>query len=93
MHPGSHVLRGCSAPQAILPQSPPLCQNGGLSVVSSITETEKSRVDEDESHVVFGQKFPGGKGSVRRCVVLMQQPVLSVAKVQSEIAGVKFSEN
>jgi hypothetical protein len=27
--------------------------------------------------VVFGKKFPGEKGSVRRCVVVMQQPVLS----------------
>jgi hypothetical protein len=31
----------------------------------------------DESHVVFSQKFPGDKGSVKRCVVTMQQPVLS----------------
>jgi hypothetical protein len=29
-----------------------------------------------ESHVVFGQKFSGEKGNVRRCVVVMQQPVL-----------------
>jgi hypothetical protein len=27
------------------------------------------------SHVVFGKKFPGQKGSVRRCVVMMQEPV------------------
>jgi hypothetical protein len=31
---------------------------------------------EDKSHIVFGQKFPGKKGSVRRCIVVMQQPVL-----------------
>jgi hypothetical protein len=30
----------------------------------------------DDSHVVFGQKFPGEKGSLRRCVVMMQQPLL-----------------
>jgi hypothetical protein len=29
----------------------------------------------DDSHVVFGQKFSGEKGSVRQCVVVMQQPV------------------
>jgi hypothetical protein len=29
----------------------------------------------DHSHVVFGQKFPGEKRSVRWCVVVMQQPV------------------
>jgi hypothetical protein len=59
-----------------------LCQNGSLSVLSSIGETEKSqgqvrrvRWVEDDSHV-FGQKFPGKKGSVRRCVVMMQQPAL-----------------
>jgi hypothetical protein len=31
---------------------------------------------EEDSHVVFGQKFPGEKGSVRQCAVVMQQPVL-----------------
>jgi hypothetical protein len=30
----------------------------------------------DNSHVVFGKTFPGGKGSVRRCVVVMQQPIV-----------------
>jgi hypothetical protein len=30
----------------------------------------------DDSHTLFRQKSPGGKGSVRRCVVVMQQPVL-----------------
>jgi hypothetical protein len=43
------------------------CQNGVLSVLSSIGETEKSRVGGDDSHVVFGHKFPGEKGSVRLC--------------------------
>jgi hypothetical protein len=28
------------------------------------------------SHVVFGQNFPGEKGNVRQCIVLMQQTVL-----------------
>jgi hypothetical protein len=27
----------------------------------------------DDSHVIFGQKFPGEKGSVRQCVVMMQK--------------------
>jgi hypothetical protein len=26
----------------------------------------------DDSHVVFGKKFPGGKGSVEECVIVMQ---------------------
>jgi hypothetical protein len=34
----------------------------------------------DESHVAFGQKFPGEKGSVKQCVVVMQQPVLLLPK-------------
>jgi hypothetical protein len=34
----------------------------------------------DNSHVVFGQKFPGEKGSVGRCVVMMQQPILLPSK-------------
>jgi hypothetical protein len=25
----------------------------------------------DDSHIGFGQKFPGEKGSVRRCIVMM----------------------
>jgi hypothetical protein len=33
-----------------------LCQNVGLSVLSLIRETEKSRVSGDDSHVVFGKK-------------------------------------
>jgi hypothetical protein len=41
MHHGSRVLWGCSALPVILPWSPQLCQNGGLSVVSSIVETKK----------------------------------------------------
>jgi hypothetical protein len=49
------------------------------SVLSSIGATENSRVDGDESHVAFGQKFTGEKGSVRRCVV-MQLPVLLLPK-------------
>jgi hypothetical protein len=40
MHSGSCVLWGCSPPPAILPRSPHLCQNGGLSILSS---TEKQR--------------------------------------------------
>jgi hypothetical protein len=44
MHPGSCVLWGCSASPAILTRSPQLSQGGGLSVLSSIRETEKSRV-------------------------------------------------
>jgi hypothetical protein len=30
----------------------------------------------DDSHVAFGERLPGEKGSVRRCFVMMQQPVL-----------------
>jgi hypothetical protein len=33
-----------------------------------------------DSHVVFGQKFPGEKENVRRCVVVMQEPGLLSAK-------------
>jgi hypothetical protein len=47
-----------------------------LSVLSSIWETKKSAVREDDSHAVFSQKFPDEKGSVRQCVVMMQQLVL-----------------
>jgi hypothetical protein len=30
----------------------------------------------DDSHDGFGQKFPGEKGNVRQCVVMIEQPVL-----------------
>jgi hypothetical protein len=44
MQPGSRVLWGCSAPPAILPSLPQVCHYGGISVLSSARETEKSRV-------------------------------------------------
>jgi hypothetical protein len=37
---------------------------------------QKNRMVGDDSHAVFGKKLPGEKGSVRRCVVVMQQPCL-----------------
>jgi hypothetical protein len=43
-----------------------------------------SRVGGDDSHVVFGQKFPGEKGSEKRCVVMMQQPVLLSPKFRAK---------
>jgi hypothetical protein len=30
----------------------------------------------DDSHNGFGKKFPSEKESVRRCIVMMQQPVI-----------------
>jgi hypothetical protein len=46
MHPGSRVL----------PPSPQLRQNGGLSVLSSIAETEKIKVDVEQQSRCFRQK-------------------------------------
>jgi hypothetical protein len=37
----------------------------------------------DDSHV-FGQKFPGEKGSLRQSVVMMQQPVLLSPKFRAK---------
>jgi hypothetical protein len=54
MHPGSRVLWRCTAPLAIVPRSYQLCQNGGLSVLSSVGEREKLRWVGDDSHVDFG---------------------------------------
>jgi hypothetical protein len=45
---------------------------------------KKSRVGGDDNHVAFGKEFHGGKGSVRRCVVAMQQPVVVLPKFRSE---------
>jgi hypothetical protein len=35
----------------------------------------------DDSHVVFGQKFPGERGSVKGYVDVMQQPILLSPKL------------
>jgi hypothetical protein len=76
MHPRDRVLCGSSAPHEILPRSPQLSQNGGLSVLSSIGEKRKVGWVGDDSHVIFGEILPGEKGSVRRYVVVMQQPMV-----------------
>jgi hypothetical protein len=83
MNPGSHVLWGCIAPPAILPRSPQLWPNGDISVLASVGEIEKSGV-EDDSQVVFSQKALGEKGSVRRCVIVMQQPVFLSPKFEAK---------
>jgi hypothetical protein len=53
-----------------------LYENGGLSVLSAIGETENLGGWGDGSHVVFGQKLPGEKGSLRKCIVVKQHPDL-----------------
>jgi hypothetical protein len=64
--------------------SPHLCQNGGLPVLSSIGGNRKIGWVGDNSHVVCSQKFPGWKGSVRWCIVVMQQPVVLSPKFRSK---------
>jgi hypothetical protein len=61
-----------------------LCHSGNLSVLSSIGETEKSRVSGDDCHVVFGKKFSGEK---RKCQMVCRRDatVSFVAKVLSEV--------
>jgi hypothetical protein len=46
---------GVQAPPAILPRSPKMRENGGLYALSSIWETQKSRVVRDDSHVILGK--------------------------------------
>jgi hypothetical protein len=41
----------------------------------------------DDSYAVFGKKFPGEKGSMRQCIVMMQQPFLLLPQF-----GMKFSQ-
>jgi hypothetical protein len=38
----------------------------------------------DNSHVVFGQTFPGEEGNVRWRIVMMQQPVLLSPKLRAK---------
>jgi hypothetical protein len=40
-------------------------------ILSSLRKQRKVGWVEDGSHVVFYKKFPGKKGSVRQCVVVM----------------------
>jgi hypothetical protein len=73
----------------ILPQSPQLCQHDGLSVLSSEKSrsrpSEASKLGGDNSLVIFGQEFPGKRGSVRQCIVMMQQPILLFGAKSSHI--------
>jgi hypothetical protein len=41
-----------------------------------------------DSLVVLGQKFPGEKGSGRRCVVMMQQPFLLSLKFEAKYSQI-----
>jgi hypothetical protein len=59
-----------------------LCQNGGFSVLSSIGETEKFG---GGSPVILSQKFPGQRGNVRQCIVMMQQAVFLSPKFGGEV--------
>jgi hypothetical protein len=68
----------------ILSQSPQLCQNGGISFLSPIGETEKSTVGWGRQFSVKNSLVK--KKSVRQCVVVMQQLVLLSPKF-----GAKFS--
>jgi hypothetical protein len=62
--------------------------------LSSIGEAVKSSKGQvrgvgwvgDNSHVVFGQKFPGEKGSVRWCIVVVQQPLVLSPKFRAKSA-------
>jgi hypothetical protein len=53
---------------------------------SSLQSRKKRKVGlvRDDSHVVFGQKFPGEKASARMCFVVMQQPVLLLPKFRAK---------
>jgi hypothetical protein len=44
--------------------------------MNPIGEQRKVEWVGNKSHVVFGEKFPGEKGGVRWCVIVMQQAVL-----------------
>jgi hypothetical protein len=88
MHPGSCVQCQCSAPSVILSRPHHSCRNGGLSGLHSVRETDKSRVGEGlQLGCFFGKKNSlVEKGSVRRCIVMMGQPILLSPKF-----GVKCS--
>jgi hypothetical protein len=78
----------------ILLQSPQLCENYGLSVLSSIGNREKLQGTKSGEQGRWGmtvmlflvKTFPAEKRNVRRCLVVMQQPVSSfIAKVWGEV--------
>jgi hypothetical protein len=39
----------------------------------------------DDSRIVFGKKFPGEKGNVKECIVVMRQPVLLLPQFGTRI--------
>jgi hypothetical protein len=84
MHPESRVLWGCSAPPGILPRSPQLCQNGGISVLFAIGEQRKLACLRDDSHV-YGKQITwwGRKGETVR--YRDATTISLVAKVRGEI--------
>jgi hypothetical protein len=48
--------------------------------VSNQASGEHKGVWGNDSHFIFSKKCPRVRGSVRRCVVVMQEPVLSFSK-------------
>jgi hypothetical protein len=49
---------------------------------------QKSRVGGGWQSCCFGQKFPGEKGSVRMCVVIIQQPVPLLPKFRTKTSHI-----
>jgi hypothetical protein len=85
MHSGNRVLLGCSESPVILPQSPQMCQNGCLTVLSSIEETEKSRVGRVLQSLSFWSKTPWWK---KKCEKVRRHDATAssfVAKVRGEV--------
>jgi hypothetical protein len=83
MHPGSRVL--CSASPAILPRLSQLCQNGRLSILSSIGKSEKSMVGWGRQSYYFWSKIPWLK---RKCTTVRCRNAAAssfVFKVRAEV--------
>jgi hypothetical protein len=72
----------CSAPRAVLPQSPQLCQNGGPSVLASIG---KQIGREGGRHHVFWAKISWWKRSVRTVHCRDAAASSFAAKVRGEV--------
>jgi hypothetical protein len=70
---------------AILPRSPQLCEIGGLSVLSSIRETEKSRVDGGRQSCCFWSKIPWRNRNCEMVCCCNATASSFVAKVQDEV--------
>jgi hypothetical protein len=85
MHPGSRVHEGVKYRLRFCLQHFNCVKMAAFLFYIQSGEQRKVERVGNNSHVGSGKKFPGEKGIVKRCVVVMQQPVAKVCDESSHI--------